>query len=384
MNGINLKEEMQKRARVEPGNAENSWSWKSIMETDISLFSKKFSDKQKEAFYLELSTLLMANLDIKTSLELIEGEQTEPKLAKIISTLKDDLVKGASLWEAMKNSGQFTPYEFFSIQIGEETGKLDAVLGQLYTFYASKLKQRRQFISALSYPIIILTTSVGAVSFMLLFIVPMFNDVFKRFGGELPYLTRIIINFSTFLKGNFIWIALVFLAVTLSLVLNRDKAWMKRVVAKIMARIPVIGDIVYSIQLARFCTSMSLLLGSKVPMIRSITLINQMITFYPIQISLEPIIAGIMNGESLHTAMSKHAVYGRRLLSLVKVGEEVNKLDVFFEKLSKQYASEAEHKTGLLNTFLEPLMIIFLGFVVGFILLAMYLPMFELSTSIKG
>jgi type IV pilus assembly protein PilC len=385
MSGVSLKQAKKKQqVSDKSGSKSPAWNIERILNTEINLFAKGFSDKNKEAFYLELSTLLTAGLDIKTSLELIESEQTNPKHAKLIVQLRDDLVNGASLWEAMKNSGEFTPYEYFSIQIGEETGKLDIVLSQLNGFYSAKLKQRRQFISALSYPIIILLTSIGAVTFMLLFIVPMFSDVYKRFGGELPYLTRIIISFSTGIRENFIWMVLILTAIIATIVLNRDKEWLKRMSAGLISKIPVVGRIVYAIQLARFCNSMSLLLGSKVPMIRSINLINQMITFYPIQITLDGIANGIMNGESLYVAMAKHPVFSKRLISLVKVGEEVNKLDVFFDKLSKQFQSDAEHQTSLLNTFLEPAMIIFLGTIVGFILLAMYLPMFELSTSIKG
>jgi len=129
---------------------------------------------------------------------------------------------------------------------------------------------------------------------------------------------------------------------------------------------------------------MSLLLGAKVPIIRSLNLIKQMITFYPIQITLEKMADGIMNGEALHTTMSNYPVYNRKMVSLIKVGEEVNKLDVFFEKLAAQYSNDVEHQTSLLNTFLEPAMIIFLGFIVGFILLAMYMPMFQMSTTIGG
>jgi type IV pilus assembly protein PilC len=107
-----------------------------------------------------------------------------------------------------------------------------------------------------------------------------------------------------------------------------------------------------------------------------------MITFYPLNITFEPMARDILAGHSLNSSMAKFAVYSRKNVSLLKVGEEVNKLDVFFDKLAKQASTDVDHKIGLLNTFLEPAMIIFLGFVVGFILLAMYMPMFQLSTSI--
>ena len=382
MSGINIKEYRVKSKA--PKNKASGVDLGKLLETEIKLFPVKFSDKNKESFYLELSTLLAAGLDIKSSLELIENEQVKTKHKEIIGKLKADLINGDALWEAMQKAGHFTAYEYYSVQIGEETGKISAVLDQLYQFFHSKLQQRRQFINALSYPVIILLTSIGAVMFMLLFIVPMFKDVFKRFGGDLPYLTKVIIRFSEAIQSYFWLIGLLVSLLTVLLYYNRKKVWFRKTTALVVKRIPVIGKIVYSVQLARFCNSMELLLGSKVSMIRSINLVSQMVTFYPIQISLQPMAEGILHGENLHTSMAKFSVYNRKMVSLIKVGEEVNKLDVFFEKLAHQFSTEVEHQTGLLNTFLEPAMIIFLGFVVGFILLAMYLPMFELSTSIGG
>lgn len=376
---IRIKELEKKKPSARP-----SLDIKALLEREITLFPVKFKDKDKEAFYLELSTLLVAGLDIRSALDLIEAEQTKPKHADIIRSVKENLINGDSLWEAMQKTTHFTPYEYYSVQIGEETGKLHLVLDQLYHYFSHKLKQRRQFVSALSYPIIILFTSIGAVAFMLLFIVPMFSDVFKRFGGELPYLTQMIIRFSDIVQTNFLWLTLLFIALGTYLYMNRDAVWLKKFSAKVVRYIPVIGKIVYAIQLARFCNSMSLLLGSRVPLIRTIDLISQMVTFYPLQITLESISEGVMNGEPLNVSMGKFPVYSRKMISLVKVGEEVNKLDIFFDKLAKQFSTEVDHQTGLLNTFLEPAMIIFLGGVVGFILLAMYLPMFQLSTSIGG
>jgi type IV pilus assembly protein PilC len=376
---INLKDLRKNSPNVAPSDG---FSLEKILNHDIKFFSSGFSDKKKESFYLELSTLYSAGLDIKSALELIEQESNDKKDSILIRTIKDTLINGASLSEALQQSGQFTPYEYYSVQIGEETGKIHSVLDQLYNYYHVKLKQRRQFIGALSYPVIILITSFGAVAFMLLFIVPMFSDIFKRFGGDLPYLTMLIIKFSVGLKEYFFYVIAFVILIASLIYSSRKKEWFQKMWSKILYRIPFFGSIVYSIQLARFCTSMSLLLGSKVPMMRSLQLVEQMISFYPIRVSLPAIGEAVLNGYPLHQCMSNHNVYNRRMISLIKVGEEVNRLDVFFEKLSKQFGSEVEHRTSLLNTFLEPFMIIFLGFIVGFILLAMYMPMFELSTSI--
>jgi len=385
VSGLNIKELAAKRSGARPPkNTGGGWSLAELLQKDIKLFSVKFTDKHKEAFYLELSTLLTSGLDIKSALELIEEEQVKAEHAALIRKIKEDLINGDALWEAMQKAKFFTPYEYFSVQIGEETGKIGIVLDQLYSYYNSKLKQRRQFIGALSYPIIILLTSVGAVTFMLLFIVPMFDGIFRRFGGELPYLTRIIISISGVIKSYFLIFTAIIAGSSFYLYKNRDTVWFRKYSVAVVKRIPVIGNIIYSIQLARFSSSMALLLGAKVPIIRSIDLIRQMVNFYPLEVTFTEIANGVMNGKSLHETMAQFPVYNRRMVSLVKVGEEVNKLDVFFDKMAKQFSSDVDHQTGLLNTFLEPAMIIFLGFVVGFILLAMYLPMFQMSTSIGG
>jgi type IV pilus assembly protein PilC len=381
MNGLNIRE-LSKKKRTNEGMPREAFDLMKILQTDIKIFPDKFTDKNKEAFYLELSTLLKAGLDIKSSLELLEEEQEKKKHKEIVQQLKDNLINGASLWEAMEKVGCFTPYEYYSIQIGEETGKTSIVLDQLYQFYNTKLKQQRQFVSALSYPMIILFTSVGAVSFMLMFIVPMFSDVFKRFGGELPSITKFIISISSTIKSNILWILLALGGIIFFIYRSRREVWMRKFVSAFIRHVPVIGKIVYSIQLARFCSSMSLLLGSKVPILRSVDLIKQMITFYPIQITLQPVADGIMDGNRLHIAMAAFSIYSKKMVSLIKVGEEVNKLDVFFENLANQLSNDVDHQTGLLNTFLEPAMIIFLGAIVGFILLAMYMPMFQMSTTI--
>jgi type IV pilus assembly protein PilC len=357
---------------------------KRLLNTEISLFKRGFSDQNKESFYLELSMLISSGLNIKSALELIKEEQSSPAHTALIHRLEVDLINGVALWEAMRDTGEFTPYEFFSIQIGEETGKLTKVLDQLHQFFSAKLKQRQQLISALSYPLIILFTSIGAVAFMMLFIVPMFSDVFKRFGGDLPDITKAIIAMSFFVRNYFLLIVSIFSVVGIMVYKSRKKEWLRKYSSKLLFRIPVLGNIIFSLQLARFCNSMALLLGSKVPLVRSLELIGQMINFYPIQVTLAPMTKEIYRGSSLQASMAHHSVFGKKMISLVKVGEEVNKLDVFFDKLAQQFSSTAQHQTGLINTFLEPAMIIFLGIVVGFILLAMYLPMFQLSTSIGG
>src|SRR5690606_25814153 len=199
MGGVKVRGYSRDRFRPKPEL--KSFDLTDFFQKEITIFQTRFNDKLKETFYLELSTLLKAGLDIKSALDLIESEQSKAGIKSIFSSMKEALINGSPFWECLRSSNQFTPYEYFSVQIGEETGKMAIVLEQLYVFFHNKLKQRRQLVNAISYPVIILITSLGAVIFMLLFIVPMFQDVFKRFGGQLPLLTKMIISIALFVKS---------------------------------------------------------------------------------------------------------------------------------------------------------------------------------------
>ena len=382
MAGVNLKDIANKQEQVK-GSAEKKKK-ESFLNRDIQISRKRLSSKQKEAFYREFATLLKAGLDVKATLDLLASEQTNRLAIQTIEKLNREVIKGALLSEAMQQDKSFTPYEYHSIAIGEEIGALPLVLEELAKYFEQKIKQQRQIVGALSYPVLILSTSLGAVSFMLMFIVPMFADIFARFGGELPYLTQLIIEAGN-LVNHYGWIGLLLLAaLMLFCLMNSKKEWYQKTISILIGYLPLFGKIIVSAHLARFCSAMALLSSAKVPLIRSLELLSEMINFYPIRVSIHTLKIDIISGESLHGSMRKFSVFDARMVALVKVGEEVNKLDVFFKKLAEQYSEEVQHKTSLLNTFIEPVMILILGAIVGFILIAMYLPMFQISTSIGG
>ena len=352
-----------------------------LLNKDISFSSNKLNDKKKEAFYHELGILFSAGVDIKSALELIEEEQTKPKEKALFATIKERVIAGGSLSEAIKESGKFSNYEYYSIQIGEETGKLPLVLHELAGFYLNKIKQSRQIVSALSYPVLVLATSVGAILFMMNYIVPMFADIFKRFGGDLPWITSFILSISNTISSYFYLFVLMVISVIIVVVTQREKEWYRKFISNMVLRLPFVGDMLQKIYLARFCHSMTLLIGSKIPLVRALSLVKQMIGFYPLEQSLIQIEKDILHGGSLHQSMSKFPIYLKRMVSLVKVGEEVNQLEMFFDKIGKQYTEDVEHQTGIISSLMEPIMIIFLGLIVGVILIAMYLPLFKLSSN---
>lgn len=353
-----------------------------LLNRDIRLFGSVMNFKRKEDFYGQMAVLLSSGLDIRRSLELLEDSQKKKNIRKVYLDIRENLVQGSSLSEAMEHTEVFSDYELFSIRIGEETGKLEEVLISLQDYYKKAVGYQRQLIQALSYPSFVILFSVGVVVFMLQFLVPMFSEVYDRFEGELPWITQKIIALSDWMGNYGLYLLLFSSGLFIILYLLRKKETVRKFGSYFLLYFPIFGPIAKRIYLTRFCASMAMLLRSKVPLINATALVRKMVGFYPIETSLEKAEKEIMGGESLNKALKKHSFYPNQLTALIRVGEESGKLDGMFETLARQYSDETEQRTAVIGSLLEPILIIFLGIIVGFILVAMYLPMFEMSTNV--
>lgn len=387
MSSINISNIKPKQQEPKPGNPEESLAnnLSNVLNKDIELFEKKFGAKQKEAFYSELGLLLSSGIDIKTAFDIIEEQLKVKKHRQIIEQIKTDIISGQSVWEAIqKHSKTFSVYEYQSIKIGEESGKLPEVLIELGKFYTSAIKLRRQIIGTLTYPVVVLTMSVLIVQFMLSFVVPMFSDIFKHTGTELPWATQMLIKVSS--HSGTIFYALV--AVVVCFILfhktQQSKTWYRKYTSWLFLRIPVVNELIRKIYLARFCQSMKLLLGSRVLLIDALDLVKNMIGYYPIEFALDSVKKDVYAGKLLHESLSRHAIFPKKLVSLIKVSEEVNAPEQIFDKLNKQYSEEIEHQQGVIGKVIEPLFLVVLGGLVGFILIAMYTPLFQMSSGLNG
>tara|TARA_R110000868_G_scaffold179306_1_gene419250 strand:- start:255 stop:1385 length:1131 start_codon:yes stop_codon:yes gene_type:complete len=347
-------------------------------------FTTKFSDKNRVDFYKEFSTLLTSGVDFRQALEILKNQQKKKAHKKLIADITTSVVRGKSLFEALKETGKFSAYEYYSVKIGEETRKLDKVLGELNQYFDRKMKMKRQMISVFTYPGFVLLLTFGVLYFMLRFVVPMFATVFKQFGKELPPLTKKII----FLSENFSVISLCIVAFVAMLIgfhyLNRNSEIYKAKQAWLLLKIPFVGKLIRKIYLTRFCQSLSLLLSAKTPLITSLDLVQKMISFYPIESSLNEVKKDISKGEHFSKALEKHAIYDFKLISMVQVAEQINKLDEMFERLAQQYDDETQHQTKMIGVVIEPLIIVIIGLIVGVVLIAMYSPMFDLSKILQN
>ncbi len=352
----------------------------SILQQEITLFGNTFSNKKKEDFYTELSILLKAGINLKEALSLIEENEKKSRQKLFIKDMGDSLVSGMSFSEIVQARKEFTEYEYYSLKIGEETGTMHRICEELGEFFSRKNEQRRNLISALTYPIIIVTTAVLVVIFMLRLVVPMFQDIFKQNNVELPGITKFIVSVSDFI-GDYGWwlIAILIGLILFRKTLTRNETF-KKYRDYFSLRLPYAGNFIRAVYLTQFTQAVSLLTSSKVPILNSIELVGRMIDFYPLKDALKAVEEKIVQGSSLSESLKGNKIFDNRMISLVKVAEETNQTEFIFNRLNEQYTIDVQQKSKLMSTLMEPLIILFVGIVVGVILIAMYLPMFKLSS----
>jgi len=379
---IQLSEVKKKHKQQAAKSNKNEWLQR-VLSYDISFSGKGFSNKKKEAFFGELYILLSSGLDFRSALEIVVTEQTNDKDKKMYTEVYDQVVRGTSLSNALEATGRFNKNDYYSVKIGEETGRIAEVLEDLTTYYGRVIKQSRQLIGVFSYPILVLCTAFAAVFFMLNVMVPKFQEIFNRSHAELPALTKSIMNISKFSSNHAGMFFLFVFAIGMFLYTIRNKESYRSISSRFALRLPFFGNIVRMMVQQKLFQTLALLTASHITLSHAIQLVRQMTTFYPMEKALEKMEHDIMRGKSLHESMAECSIFDKRASSLVKVGEEVNKLEDIFKTLSKQYSEQLEHSIGMLGGLLEPILIIFIGFLVGVILIAMYLPMFQMGSVIQ-
>ena len=214
---------------------------------------------------------------------------------------------------------------------------------------------------------------------MLNFVVPMFASIFKQFGKDLPGITQFVLD----LSENFNTVFIIFFLVILLFifghkVLKNNPKYLK-ITSSLLLKIPFFGPLIAKIYLARFCQSFSLLLSAKTPLITALELTSKMISFYPLKTALISAKRNVLKGETLSSSLAEHSFFTPKIISLTVIGEQINELDKMYDNLANQYNDEIDHSTKLIGTILEPVMILFIGSIVGFIMVAMYSPIFNLS-----
>lgn len=340
-------------------------------------------DKKKYLLFSQLHSLLSSGLNFSHSFDLLIKGEHKKKETRLLKDIYNKVLIGNEFWKSLEMTGAFTELDCGVIRIGEETGKIDQSLMFLSDYYQKKNEQKRMLTSALSYPLIIIVTAFLVLFFMITVVVPMFEQVYSRMGGNLPEITRFIIGLSSHFPLFFILTGSIMLfGITINIIYGKAE-WYQQFTSKLLLQIPFIGKLISKHYQAQFCKLLYLLVSSDVPLLRSLMMLESIIRFYPYRKSFFEIAAGLRKGTSFWENMERYPnIYDYKLITLLRVGEETNSLGNMLSQQSKDITSELEHELKQLGNILEPILILGVGIIVAVVLIAMYMPMFQLGQTI--
>lgn len=353
-----------------------------VSKVDLVSTIGRLSDKSKEQFYHDLYVMVDAGSDLSHALDSINSSTKNKRLKQLASGFSVGLIQGKGLSEMMAANGAFNDYEVFNIRIGEESGDLVRPLKELHDYFKARIKMRRAIVSAISYPVFILLITIGVLIFMMSTVVPMFADMFARLDSELPPVTLLVMNVSDLVRAQSWLLPLLLALVVIGILILSKNRNARELWERHSIRIPFVGKFIHIGYLARYTKAMATLLNADVPIMQALDLSSRMTGMVSLDHVSTDLRKKIAAGSPLSVSMKEHAFFEPRLVSLIEVGEEVSKLPEMFSRCSEQYTAELEQGSKVLNTILEPLMILFIALLVGTILVAMYLPLFKISTSI--
>ena len=346
--------------------------------------SGKLNLKDVISFCRQESIMLKSGMDLNRSLDVLAKQSKSKKLKKNLFHLSDSVKKGTELSKSMENQGSAFPYLLKrTVQAGEMSGQMAEIIEKMAVHYEKDMKLRRKIRGAMMYPIVLAIIAVIAVSILLIKVMPGFVSMFEGVGMELPALTRFVMWLSSFLVHNWIWILLVLFAVIFSIRVALQQKDIRIAWDRIKLKLPLIGTNVGKIVTARFTRTLSTMLYSGIPMIQALRAAGETTGNKFVESKIEESVEGIEKGMGMTAQLAATNIFPPMMLSMIGIGEESGRLDEMLETTADYYDEEMEVALESLVTMLEPLLIVIMGVVIGTIVVAMYLPMFDIIQTVK-
>ena len=370
-----LRREQINVTRIEPVKvkADKSKTNKAVPSKNLAIFTRQFS------------VMIDAGLPLVQCLEILGKQEADKNFARVILLTREDVESGASLADAMKKYPKtFDPLYSNMIAAGEAGGILDTILKRLATYIEKNVKLKAQVKSAMIYPVAVIVIAAVVVGAILWKVIPAFAEMFAGLGAELPLPTRIVIWFSNQLVA---FLPLLLLAMGVGAYLfKRYYATYKgrRVVDGAMLKLPIIGIIMRKVAVARFCRTLSTLMSSGVPILDGLDITAKTAGNAIIEDAVQETRTRIERGETVSVPLRETGVFPPMVTQMINVGETTGALDAMLAKIADFYEEEVDTAVAGLLTLVEPVMIAFLGVVVGGIVIAMYMPMFDLISQLAG
>ena len=354
------------------------------LKMEINLRPGRVKLKQIAVFCRQFATMVNSGLPILRALSILTDQTENKELAKVLFAVRADVENGSSLSAAMAEHPKAFNNLFISmVKAGETGGVLDDVLLSLADQIEREVELRRQIKSAMTYPIVVVALVTLILAAMLLFVVPQFETIYSSLGGTLPLPTRMLLSASRAVRTY--WYVVLLGAVVTSFLFRRYKkteAGRARVDA-VKIRIPIFGPLFHKVALARFASTLGMLLRSGVPILQALDNVNETVNNRVIGDAVDDVKTSVREGESIAKPLGRHKAFPPMVVQMMAVGEETGAVDTMLDKVAEFYNSEVTATVEAMTSLIEPLLIAVIGAAVGAAVIALYMPMFSVINLLK-
>lgn len=350
----------------------------------IRVIAHRIKFKHIVAFTRQLATLIDAGLPILRCLQILEDQVESVLFRDKIAQMRKDIESGSSLSEALaKHPKQFDALYVNMVRAGEIGGVLESVLAKIALFMEKRQALISKIKSAMMYPVVVMLVAGAVVAFILVKVMPKFKGIFEELGAELPALTQWLMDASDVLIHDTHWVILGLIAIFIGIKqINKTKPG-KYVFDWTKISVPVFGQLFQKAAIARFAGTLATLITSGVPILQSLDIVRETSGNEVVTRAMDGVYNSVKEGETIHEPLAQCKVFPPLVIHMVAVGEETGAIDQMLVKVEEAYQREVDDAVDALTSILEPILLVFLGAIIGTIVIALYLPLFDLPKNIK-
>ena len=345
----------------------------------------KVTNKDLVLFTRQFATMIDSGLPLVQCLDIQSKQAANPTFREELSSIKEAVESGSTFADALKRFPKtFDDLYRNMVAAGEVGGILDTILNRLAVTLEKADKLNRQIRGALMYPLITVAVAVVVVAILLLKVVPTFETMFADFGGTLPAPTQFVIDLSKWLQANFLFIVVGGIALGFGFRFLYNSPRGRLAVDRVVLKLPVFGDLITKVSVARFCRTLGTMISSGVPILEALDICSRTAGNKIIENAIIKVRESISEGRSISEPLLETGVFPEMVCQMINVGEATGALDVMLNKVADFYEDEVDQAVETLTSMLEPMIMVFLGVVIGGLVIAMYMPIFSMASNIGG
>lgn len=344
----------------------------------------RITPKEIAVFSRQLATMLKSGVPLVTSFQIIGGGVKNPRMRIMVEKVRAEIEGGSSLYEALSLYPiQFDELYTNLVKAGESAGVLDTILDEIASYKERIESIKGKIKKALYYPLAVVGVAIMVSAILLIYVIPQFEDIFSSFGAALPAFTQMIIDTSRWLRSNGLYVLAIMIAgITAFIMAKKRSKPFAHFIDRVSLKIPIIGDILEKSAIARFCRTLAITFAAGVPLVDALEIVSGACGNAVYNDAAARIREDVAVGHQLQLAMQQTNVFPNMVIQMAAIGEESGSLDEMLLKVAEAYEEEVNNAVDALSSLLEPLIIVFIGVIVGTMVIAMYLPIFKMAAVI--